>query len=231
MRPRKPEAARFALLPLGGEIVAEGNPINAVVRPIARETRVNGATAPDPYVDGPRLARACSCGSDRLRSYGPSVDGGAHDRLPNGFRDAGFRTYSRCQATAGSTECLASGSIDHTICSVSASSGLSASAGRSRAELVLCLPSRPLAVAWCATAARALRGALMTRSAALLAAQRPALRCAQSYGLFVMFAADHQLPDNASGFVGERHRGELALALEKVDQPRRECPLPFGPAG
>src|SRR5712664_4003927 len=42
----------------------------------------------DPYVDGPLVARVCSCESDRLRSYVRSVVAVAHDRCQDGFRDA-----------------------------------------------------------------------------------------------------------------------------------------------
>jgi hypothetical protein len=42
----------------------------------------------DPYVDGPLVARVCSCDSDRLRSYVRSVVAVAHDRCQDGFRDA-----------------------------------------------------------------------------------------------------------------------------------------------
>src|SRR5260370_27302256 len=43
---------------------------------------------PPAYVDGPLVARVCSCESDRLRSYVRSVVAVAHDRCQDGFRDA-----------------------------------------------------------------------------------------------------------------------------------------------
>src|SRR6478609_5330889 len=44
---------------------------------------------------------------------------------------------------------------------------------------------------------------------------------AQAHGI-VAFPADHQLPDDAGGLVGQRHGRQLGwLALEKIDQPGR----------
>src|SRR5580700_7765588 len=119
----------------------------------------------------------------------------------------------------GSTECLASG-IDrsHSSASSRASSGLSARAV-ALALNWLCVGRR-----WKLPRRRARRergaqrGAPKQRSAALLAAARS--------GVVIALPADHQLPRDARGFVGQRHGGELGrLSVDQLNQPARVLPL------
>ena len=112
---------------------------------------------PGPICGRPPTCKSeAACGSDRLRSYVRSVDGGAHDRLPRWVPRREFQTELRCQAPLGPTECLASG-IDrshHLLCLL-ASSGLSA---RRR------LPSRRTRYALVIITASGSRGVVHDRS-------------------------------------------------------------------
>src|SRR5579862_5770046 len=171
----------------------------------------------------PDLQELGSSGSDRLRSYVRPVDGGAHDRLPRWVPRHEFPTYPRCQAPQGPTECLASG-IDrsHHLLRLKQVPAF----GASRAELLCSCHFLPLR--WGGAPQRgALRGAPTQLSAALLAVHNRRLAAPNAAGSVVMFAADHQLPGNASGFVGQRHRRELGrLALDQFHQPGRGMASP-----
>src|SRR2546422_10144843 len=77
-----------------------------------RDTRVSLApmrASGHPYVDGPRLARdGAASGSDRLRSYVRSIDGGAHDRLPRWVPRRESQTVKRHRVPLDATEYVAS---------------------------------------------------------------------------------------------------------------------------
>ena len=130
---------------------------NLVSRPRERPTLGGASEEPGPICGRPPTCKSeAACGSDRLRSYVRSVDGGAHDRLPRWVPRREFQTESRCQAPLGPTECLASG-IDrshHLLCLL-ASSGLSA---RRR------LPSRRTRYALVIITASGSRGVVHDRS-------------------------------------------------------------------
>ena len=109
-------------------------------RPIARRRRAYTRLfmTPGPICGRPPACKSlAACGSDRLRSYVRPVDGGAHDRLPRWVPRRGFRTYGRCQAPQGPTECLASG-IDrsHHLLRLKQAPASARGDSRSRAELV-----------------------------------------------------------------------------------------------
>src|SRR5258708_1344558 len=141
----------------------------------------------------------------------------------DGFRDAGSEHTRDVKHRRVPRSVSRLGSIDHTICSVSSKLRPQREALFALAQNSLCLAHRGL---WWSRGAKpqrgALRGALITRSAALLAVHDRRFAAPKVTGSVVVFATDHQLPGNASGFVGERHRGELGrLTLKKIDQPRR----------
>src|SRR3984957_20515482 len=158
----------------------------------------------DPYVDGPRLARAWQ-GAARIAIDHMSglLIAGRLAACQDGYRYAGSEHTRDVKHRRVPRSVSRLGSIDHAICSVSSKLRPQREAMVALAPNSLCLVHRGL---WRSRGAQpqrgALRGALTKRSAALLAvhgrrAAAPEVECS-----IVAFAADHQLPDNASGFVG-----------------------------
>ena len=109
----------------------------------------------DPYVDGPRLARALQR-ADRIacdHMSGLLVRSHMTAGL-DGFRDVSSKQRSgfECHWVPRSVSRL--GSIDHTICLLEQAPASVRGDGRSRAELVMRWSSRPPPAAWCAIRAR-----------------------------------------------------------------------------
>ena len=165
----------------------------------------------------------------------------AHDRCQDGFRDASSKQYGGFEPPLDPTECLASG-IDRSH-HLPVSSKLRPQRGRGspyaelryqivQAHVGSFVRRRPWLVP---------DGSVGAPSASVVkAGRRPPPKAARS-GLddasratlpvagrraaalrVVAFAADHQLPGDARGLVGQRHGRELGrLALEELDQPGR----------
>ena len=142
-RPWAPARARArVLLPLRGRGRSLGRGTSAAcavsANPLPRVPGERSETR-DPYVDGPRLARAVAgWGSDRLRSYVRPVDAVAHDRWPRWFPRREFQTGARfleCHWVPRSVSRLRS--IDHTICSSRASYRPRREMNRSHVEFVM----------------------------------------------------------------------------------------------
>src|ERR1700730_14909331 len=138
-----------------------------------------------------------------------------HDRWPRWFPRHEFQTVTRYRIPLGRTECLTSWDRPTTPSAPSlASAGLSESRCSSPAELLCVDAFLRRGGARCQQGA--LRGAPTKRSAAPLAGHNfRGLNCTN-----VAFAPNHQLPGDASHFVGQGHCGKLGrLALEELDQP------------